>query len=144
MVRFPQVPVSNVLFTLYCILSFFTNVVFLSAIFISGNSVIVRKLRTFNDLLKEHGPTRDDIMAWAKKDPWQAGGTRIKDDTDYQSITKNQMNTLQKKVRVENKLPYSVTQTKTAVLPINTGVTAVLFLINCQRQGYSSAKSSLQ
>lgn len=43
-----------------------------------------------------------------------------------------------KKVRVGNKLPYSVTQTKTAVLSINTGLTAVLFLINCQRQDYTN------
>ena len=33
-----------------------------------STSVIVRKLGTLNDLLAEHGPTRDDVMAWAKKE----------------------------------------------------------------------------
>ena len=33
-----------------------------------STSVIVRKLGTLNDLLVEHGPTRDDVMAWAKKE----------------------------------------------------------------------------
>lgn len=33
-----------------------------------STSVIVRKLGTLNDLLKEHGPTRDDVMAWAKEE----------------------------------------------------------------------------
>lgn len=33
-----------------------------------STSVIVRKLGTLNDLLIEHGPTRDDVMAWAKKE----------------------------------------------------------------------------
>lgn len=31
-------------------------------------SVIVRKLGTLADLLKEHGPTRDDVLAWAKEE----------------------------------------------------------------------------
>lgn len=31
-------------------------------------SVIVRKLGTLNDLLKEHGPFRDDVMAWAREE----------------------------------------------------------------------------
>ena len=30
--------------------------------------VIVRKLGTLKDLLPEHGPTRDDVMAWAKEE----------------------------------------------------------------------------
>ena len=33
-----------------------------------STSVIVRKLGTLNDLLKEHGPSRDDVMAWAKEE----------------------------------------------------------------------------
>lgn len=33
-----------------------------------STSVIVRKLGTLNDLLKEHGPTRDDVMAWAREE----------------------------------------------------------------------------
>ncbi len=33
-----------------------------------STSVIVRKLGTLNDLLAEHGPTRDDVMEWAKKE----------------------------------------------------------------------------
>ncbi len=33
-----------------------------------STSVIVRKLGTLNNLLKEHGPTRDDVMAWAKEE----------------------------------------------------------------------------
>lgn len=33
-----------------------------------STSVVVRKLGTLNDLLKEHGPTRDDVMAWAREE----------------------------------------------------------------------------
>lgn len=33
-----------------------------------STSVIVRKLGTLNELLAEHGPTRDDVMAWAKEE----------------------------------------------------------------------------
>ena len=32
------------------------------------SSMIVRKLGTLNDLLVEHGPTRDDVLAWAKNE----------------------------------------------------------------------------
>lgn len=32
-----------------------------------STSVIVRKLGTLNELLIEHGPTRDDVMVWAKE-----------------------------------------------------------------------------
>lgn len=31
-----------------------------------STSVIIRKLGTLNELLKTHGPTRDDVMLWAK------------------------------------------------------------------------------
>ena len=33
-----------------------------------STSVNVRKLGTLNELLKEHGPTRDDVMAWAREE----------------------------------------------------------------------------
>ena len=33
-----------------------------------STSVNVRKLGTLNDLLAEHGPTRDDVMKWAKEE----------------------------------------------------------------------------
>ena len=33
-----------------------------------STSVIIRKLGTLTDLLKEHGPTRDDVLAWAKNE----------------------------------------------------------------------------
>ncbi|MFQ7658835.1 MAG: IS1634 family transposase [Anaerostipes hadrus] len=33
-----------------------------------SSSVVVRKLGTLNELLKEHGPTRDDVMLWAKEE----------------------------------------------------------------------------
>ena len=33
-----------------------------------STSVIVRKLGTLQELLSEHGPTRDDVMAWAKEE----------------------------------------------------------------------------
>ena len=33
-----------------------------------STSVIIRKLGTLTELLKEHGPTRDDVMAWAKEE----------------------------------------------------------------------------
>lgn len=32
-----------------------------------STSVIIRKLGTLKDLLPEHGPTRDDVMGWAKE-----------------------------------------------------------------------------
>lgn len=32
-----------------------------------STSVVVRKLGTLKELLLEHGPTRDDVMAWPKK-----------------------------------------------------------------------------
>ena len=32
------------------------------------SSMIVRKLGTLNQLLEEHGPTRDDVLAWAKNE----------------------------------------------------------------------------
>lgn len=32
-----------------------------------STSTIIRKLGTLKELLKEHGPTRDDVMAWAKE-----------------------------------------------------------------------------
>ena len=39
--------------------------------FIDGNgkstSRTIRRLGTLNELLVEHGPTRDDVMAWAKE-----------------------------------------------------------------------------
>lgn len=45
---------------------------YISRGFINDNgkstSVIVRKLGTLQELLKEHGPTRDDVMAWAKEE----------------------------------------------------------------------------
>lgn len=34
----------------------------------TSTSVIIRKLGTLADLLKDHGPTRDDVMAWAKEE----------------------------------------------------------------------------
>ena len=33
----------------------------------STSSTIVRKLGTLNQLIIEHGPTRDDVLAWAKR-----------------------------------------------------------------------------
>ena len=33
-----------------------------------STSVIVRKLGTLKDLLPEHGPTRDDVMKWAREE----------------------------------------------------------------------------
>lgn len=33
-----------------------------------STSVIIRKLGTLNDLLKEHGPTREDVVRWAKEE----------------------------------------------------------------------------
>ena len=34
----------------------------------STTSTIVRKLGTLEQLLPEHGPTRDDVVAWAKNE----------------------------------------------------------------------------
>lgn len=33
-----------------------------------STSVIVRKLGTLNELIKDHGPTRDDVMRWAREE----------------------------------------------------------------------------
>ena len=33
-----------------------------------SSSAVVRKLGTLNELLKDHGPTRDDVMHWAKEE----------------------------------------------------------------------------
>jgi len=33
-----------------------------------STSVVVRKLGTLSDLLIEHGPTREQVMAWAKQE----------------------------------------------------------------------------
>ena len=33
----------------------------------TSTSTVVRKLGTLSDLIVEHGPTRDDVMAWAKE-----------------------------------------------------------------------------
>ena len=33
-----------------------------------SSSVVIRKLGTLTELLKEHGPTRDDVMHWAKEE----------------------------------------------------------------------------
>ncbi len=33
-----------------------------------STSTVIRKLGTLNDLLPEHGPTRDDVMAWAREE----------------------------------------------------------------------------
>ena len=34
----------------------------------TSTSVVVRKLGTLAELIKEHGPTREDVMAWAKEE----------------------------------------------------------------------------
>ena len=34
----------------------------------STTSTIVRKLGTLDQLIVEHGPTRDDVLAWAKNE----------------------------------------------------------------------------
>ena len=45
---------------------------YITRAYINSNGVstsqIIRKLGTLNDLLKEHGPTRDDVMAWARNE----------------------------------------------------------------------------
>lgn len=45
---------------------------YISKSFINDNgkstSVVVRKLGTLSDLLEEHGPTRDDVMTWARQE----------------------------------------------------------------------------
>ena len=33
-----------------------------------STSVIIRKLGTLQELIKEHGPTREDVMVWAKEE----------------------------------------------------------------------------
>lgn len=81
----------------------------------STTSTIVRKLGTLEHLLAEHGPTRDDVLAWAKNElrrRIQAQGfvplyrwNTITDSlhevcgfrTDYQFIIKSKMRTIQKK-----------------------------------------------
>ena len=53
-----------------------------------STSRTIRKLGTLKELLVEHGPTRDDVMAWAKEQ------ARI--ETDYEFITKRKMKEIQK------------------------------------------------
>ena len=54
-----------------------------------STSVIVRKLGTLKELLPEHGPTRDDVMAWAREGSTvrnfkiQAGTGRKTDKTHF-------------------------------------------------------------
>jgi transposase len=50
-----------------------------------STSVIVKKLGTLNDLLKEHGPTRDDVMAWAREQA-RIETQKYKDDLKSKSI----------------------------------------------------------
>lgn len=50
---------------------------------------------------------------------------------------------LYKQVRARNKLPYSVKQNKTAVSPIFQGLTAIISLINCQRQDFAIESTRL-
>lgn len=53
-----------------------------------STSRTIRKLGTLKELLVEHDPTRDDVMAWAKEQ------ARI--ETDYEFITKRKMKEIQK------------------------------------------------
>ena len=46
------------------------------------SSVIVRKLGTLNQLIVEHGPTRDDVLAWAKNEVKLETEKYKKEETD--------------------------------------------------------------
>ncbi len=50
-----------------------------------STSVIVRKLGTLKDLLPEHGPTRDDVMAWAKEEA-RLETLKYKQDQENKSV----------------------------------------------------------
>lgn len=50
-----------------------------------STSVVIRKLGTLNDLLKEHGPTRDDVMAWAREEA-RIETLKFKKDRESKSV----------------------------------------------------------
>ena len=65
-----------------------------------STSVIVRKLGTLKELLPEHGPTRDDVMAWAKEEARLETFNHISEEnkqmaTDLKSVIVQIQETLQ-------------------------------------------------
>lgn len=62
-----------------------------------STSTIIRKLGTLEDLLVEHGPTRDDVMAWAKEQ------ARIETEK-YKSEQQNKA--VQITFRADHQIPY--------------------------------------
>ena len=62
-----------------------------------STSTIIRKLGTLEDLLVEHGPTRDDVMAWAKEQ------ARIETEK-YKSEQQNK--SVQITFRADHQIPY--------------------------------------
>lgn len=51
----------------------------------TSTSSVIRKLGTLNDLLKEHGPTRDDVMAWAREEA-RLETLKYKEDREHRSV----------------------------------------------------------
>ena len=51
----------------------------------TSTSSVIRKLGTLNDLLKDHGPTRDDVMAWAKEEA-RLETLKYKEEQEHKSI----------------------------------------------------------
>ena len=50
-----------------------------------NTSVIVRKLGTLNELIIEHGPTRDDVMRWAREEA-RAETEKYKKEREARSV----------------------------------------------------------
>ena len=50
-----------------------------------STSVIVRKLGTLNELIIEHGPTRDDVMRWAREEA-RAETEKYKKEREARSV----------------------------------------------------------
>ena len=77
-----------------------------------STSVNLRKPGTLKELLVEHGPTRDDVMRWAKE----------KSKIETIKYKKEQ------KAMEENKIPYFKTRAKHLVPSINTGIARYFIL----------------
>ena len=68
-----------------------------------STSVVVRKLGTLKDLLTEHGPTREDVMAWARE---EARMETLKYKEELQSKTVQIMFHADRQIAYDQKVKY--------------------------------------
>ena len=64
--------------------------------------------------------------------------------SDYEFITKKSMKTIQKKIKVDNKILYFKTKQKYLASLVNTVVTRYYDLLNCQRWEYTTIPFYMQ